>query len=94
MADLTEREKELLGYIDKLLKFHSLLITIYTEIINLYAETNFILGFATENIKKIDPFNTTKVMIETLNKNFGTSYSVSNLKEELEKEVKKEEKIQ
>jgi len=92
MIELTEREKELLGYIDKLLKFHALLIATYTDVINLYAGIQYLVGFTSDNIKNIDPFNTTKNMIEVLNSEFGTSYSLTSVKEEIEKtkEVKEE----
>jgi hypothetical protein len=86
MPENTEREKELLVYIEKLVKYHSLLITTYTEIVNLYAGMQYLLNFLTENLTKIDPLGTNKNMFEVLNREFGADYKITNIKEELDKD--------
>ena len=89
MPEITEREKELLGYIDKLLKFHALFMQTLGGFLQIAYANSVLSTNISESMKKIDPFNTMKNMIETLNVNFGTSYNVVTGGED-----KKEEKIQ
>jgi len=76
MAELTEREKELLGYIDKLLKFHALSMVVYSQLAKITIGLGVLHEGIDTNIKNIDPFGTMKNMIETLNRDFNTSYTL------------------
>jgi hypothetical protein len=91
MQELTEREKELLGYIDKLLKFHALFMQVYVAITQVAYSFVMLQDQTTEQIKKIDPFSTIKNTIESLNVNFGTNYPIVEGKKS---EILKPENVQ